>query len=111
MDHFWITFVTDDLNMSTKIHQWAVGVAQLVERSLPIPEVHGLNPVIGKKLYLYCTFVYCQLCIEKTKIKEKRGRVWPIKKIHHLPRHGHLSFKMARHYYVASVMQTESRLF
>ena len=72
MDHFWITFVTDDLNMSTKIHQWAVGVAQLVERSLPIPEVRSLNPVIGKKLYLYCTFVYCQLCIEKTKIKEKR---------------------------------------
>ena len=27
----------------------AVDVAQLVERSLPIPEVSGLNPVIGKK--------------------------------------------------------------
>ena len=27
-------------------------VAQLVERSFPIPEVHGLNPVIGK-IYLY----------------------------------------------------------
>ena len=26
----------------------AVVVAQLVERSLPIPEVHGSNPVIGK---------------------------------------------------------------
>ena len=25
-----------------------VVVAQLVERSLPIPEVRGLNPVIGK---------------------------------------------------------------
>ena len=30
---------------------WAVVVAQLVERSLPIPEVRSSNPVIGKKLY------------------------------------------------------------
>ena len=29
----------------------AVVVAQLVERSLPTPEVRGLNPVIGKLLY------------------------------------------------------------
>ena len=28
-------------------------VAQLVERSLPIPEVHGSNPVIGKNLFIY----------------------------------------------------------
>ena len=26
-------------------------VAQLVERSLPTPEVHSSNPVIGKNLY------------------------------------------------------------
>ena len=50
-------------------------VAQLLERSLPIPEVRGSNQVIGK---IYWTFVYCQLCIEKTKIKKKRGREWPI---------------------------------
>ena len=31
---------------------WAVVVAQLVERSLPIPEVRGSNPVIGKNLNL-----------------------------------------------------------
>ena len=31
---------------------WAVVVAQLVERLLPIPEVRGSNPVIGKNLYL-----------------------------------------------------------
>ena len=43
-------------------------VAQLVEWSLPIPEVRGSNPVIGKNLF---TFVYCQLCNEKTKIKKK----------------------------------------
>ena len=51
---------------------WAVVVAQLVERSLSIPEVCSPNPVIGKKLYILRTFVYCQLCIEKTKIKKKR---------------------------------------
>ena len=27
---------------------WAVVVAQLEEPSLPIPDVHGSNPVIGK---------------------------------------------------------------
>ena len=31
--------------------QWAVVVAQLVERLLSIPEVRGSNPVIGKNLY------------------------------------------------------------
>ena len=31
--------------------QWAVVVAQLVEWSIPIPEVRSSNPVIGKKLY------------------------------------------------------------
>ena len=33
---------------------WAVVVvvAQLVERSLPIPEVGGSNPVIGKNLFM-----------------------------------------------------------
>ena len=30
----------------------AVVVAQLVERSLPIPEVHGSNSVIGKNLFI-----------------------------------------------------------
>ena len=29
------------------------GVAQLVEQSLPILEVCGLNPVIGKNLFIY----------------------------------------------------------
>ena len=46
-------------------------MAQLVERSLLIPEIPSSHPVIGKN-YLYRTFVYCQLCIEKTKIKKKR---------------------------------------
>ena len=53
---------------------WAVVVAQLLKRSLPIPEVHGSNPAIGK---IYWTFVYCQL-YWKDENKEKRGREWPI---------------------------------
>ena len=51
-----------------------VVVAQLVERSLLIPEVRGSNPVIGK---IYWIFVYCQL-YWKDENKEKRGREWPI---------------------------------
>ena len=34
----------------SKLIRVAVVVAQLVERSLPIPEVRGSNPVIGKKI-------------------------------------------------------------
>ena len=34
-----------------KYQAWAVVVAQLVERSLPIPEIRGSNPVISKILY------------------------------------------------------------
>ena len=30
----------------------AVVVAQLVERSLPVPELRSSNPVIGKKLFI-----------------------------------------------------------
>ena len=48
-------------------------VAQLVERPLPKPEVRSSNPVIGM-FYLNGTFVYCQLCIEKTKIKKRKKR-------------------------------------
>ena len=55
-------------------------VAQLVERLLPMPEVRSSNPFIGKKLYLYGTFVYCQLCVEKTKVKKKRPGMAHFKK-------------------------------
>ena len=44
------------------------GVAQLVERSLPIPEVCRSNPVIGK---IYIEHLLTVNCIEKTK-KEKK---------------------------------------
>ena len=58
----------------------AVVVAQLVERLLPIPEVRGSIQVIGKNLFIYWTFVYFQLCIEKTKIKKKRPGMAHLKK-------------------------------
>ena len=45
-------------------------MAQLVELSLPIPEVSSSHPVIGK-IYIE-PFFTVKLCIEKTKIKEKR---------------------------------------
>ena len=51
----------------------AVVVAQLVERSLPLPEVRGSNPVLGKNLY--STFTVN--CIEKTKIKKKEAENGP----------------------------------
>ena len=44
----------------------AVVVAQLVEGSLPTPEIRDSNPDISKVLSTNCT-------IEKTKIKKKRG--------------------------------------
>ena len=43
---------------------WAVVVAQLVERLLPIPEVHGSNPVIGK--------IYIEHCLLSTVYKRQK---------------------------------------
>ena len=40
---------------------WAAVVAQLVERSLPTPEVRSSNPVIGKNYVAFNTVN----CIEK----------------------------------------------
>ena len=51
----------------------AVVVAQLVERSLPTPEIRGSNQDIGKFLSTSCT-------IEKTKIKKKRLGMAHLKK-------------------------------
>ena len=47
----------------------AVVVAQLVEWSLPIPEVRGSNPVIGKTFYIEHLFTVN--CV-KDENKEKR---------------------------------------
>ena len=58
----------------------AVVVAQLVERLLATPEVHGLNPVICQ--------IYIEQCLLSTVLKrrktDKRGREWPIFQKEHL---------------------------
>ena len=46
----------------------AVVVAQLVERSLPTPEIRGTNPIIGKVLSTNCKLKW------KVKNKEKRKK-------------------------------------
>ena len=53
----------------------AVVVAQLVERSLWMPEVRGSNPVIGKLFYR--TFICLLSTVEKTKIKKKEAEIGP----------------------------------
>ena len=51
-------------------------VAQLVEQLLP-NQRSAVQIQSSAKIYLYCTFVYCQLCIEKTKNKEKEAGISP----------------------------------
>ena len=50
--HFWPKEPIDLELWHQKTLMRAVVVAQLVERSLPIPEVRGSNPVIGKNLFI-----------------------------------------------------------
>ena len=57
----------------TIVQNTTVAVAQLVKQSLPMPEVRGLNPVIGKLLYLTFSCLPTVNCIEKTKIKAGNG--------------------------------------
>ena len=57
---------------------WAVVVAKLVERLLPIPQVSVSNPVFGK---IYVEHLFTVNCIEKTKIKKKYAGNGPFKKI------------------------------
>ena len=45
----------------------AVVVAQLAERSLPIPEIHGLNPIIHK---VFSNVLICQFRKDQNKGKE-----------------------------------------
>ena len=55
----------------------AVIVAQLAERSLPTPEIRGLNTDIGNELF---RMYICQLLSRKDKNKEKEAGNGPIKK-------------------------------
>ena len=59
MKYLKFVYIFDNLAMLDAIQYGkmalsrAVVVAQLVERSLPIPEVCGSNPVISKNLLMY----------------------------------------------------------
>ena len=52
--NFFILLFTNHAMKKCRVGQFcrAVVVAQLVERSLPIPDVRGSNPVIGKNLFI-----------------------------------------------------------
>ena len=52
-------------------------MAQLVEQLLPIPEVRGSNPAIGK---FYLEILFTINSIEKTKINKKEARNGPLLK-------------------------------
>ena len=51
--HNWSKFVA----VQTNSLPGTVVLAQLVERLLPIPEVRGSNPVIGKNLFVMNIFL------------------------------------------------------
>ena len=49
-------------------------MADLVEPPLPIPDVRGSNPVIGKKLFVEpVEHLFTVNCFEKKKMKEKEA--------------------------------------
>ena len=54
-------------------------MAQLVERSLLIPEVRGSNPVIGKNLFILNICLLSTVC-KKDENKEKEAGDGPFKK-------------------------------
>ena len=57
------TNLVTKLFSQTKSNEWAVVVAQLVERLLLIPEVCGSNPVIGKNLFIYIEHLLTVNCV------------------------------------------------
>ena len=66
-----------------------VVVAQLVELSLPIPEIRCSNPVIGKNLYIY-NICLLSTVYWKDENKEKGGGDCPFKKNYDQLRIDHL---------------------
>ena len=65
----WRNINTFILSSQTKARNWGVVVAQVVDRSLPTPEVHCSNPVIGKNFIHLFTVNF----IKKTKMKKKEA--------------------------------------
>ena len=65
---------------------WAVFVGQLVERSLPLPEVRGSKPVIGKNLFmLNICLLSTVYWIDENKEKEAGNGPFLKKKISDIP--------------------------
>ena len=56
-------------------------VAQMAERTLPTPEIRGLNPNIGNKIFKRN---YLSIAIQKRQKQRKRGREWPNLKKHNM---------------------------
>ena len=50
-------FANDEIDLVS----WMV-VAQLAERSLMIPEIHGSNPVNGKKIFIFNICLLSTVC-------------------------------------------------
>ena len=65
-----LAFKTRKLNFIRLLTFRALVVDQLVEQSLPTPEIHGSNPIIGKIL---ASILSTNCIIEETQIKKK----WP----------------------------------
>ena len=72
-----------DTSLQTLPQPGEVVVAQLVERSLPIPEVRRSNPAIGKNILILNNYCILSTVYEKTKNKEKEAGNGPFLKNNH----------------------------
>ena len=85
------SFVQSDLQLPPNYFGLVSGcVAQFVEWSLQIPEVHGSNPVIGKNIFIL------NICLMSTvywkdKNKEKEAGIGHLKKLHKVRRNNYIS--------------------
>ena len=66
-----------NIHIQKYLHCWAVVLAQLSKRSLPIPEVRSSNPVIGKVFIEY----FVLSTVMKRRNKEKESGDGPFFKI------------------------------
>ena len=73
---YWVLGHSVERHLGQKQFYRAVVVAMLVERSLPTPQIRGLNPDSGKIL-----LTDCAILIEKVKIKKKRPIMTRLKKL------------------------------
>ena len=76
-----MVLIQSSSNFNTEHLLWAVVVAQLVKRLLPIPEVRSSNPVIGKNLFIL-NICLLSTVFWKDENKEKEDRNGPYLKKH-----------------------------